>query len=619
MGKFMKKADYHKSVCEALNLLPVSESTGTEPVLEIGLFSIMGTPSALDASLKNRAEECRALAGEMSKSGTSAKDIRQALNRIPFTYDEYLETLKLVPKIRGEYAKIHANSKILSDDFIPPNDVPILQNIHHIDLKEVTNRPELFGMMKDMSKKISDAAFSLSYLHPETVLKFVHDFAPHLYTPDPVGHLNYLAHLDPKFFEKILQVALPVRLQEEDRKRHTYVVGGTGSGKSELLKLMVHNYVTQPDYGATVIIDPHGDLVEEIAKWKEFTGSDQLIYVDPHLHKGSIPTINPLDATDTTAEEREVIAQQIVGVFEQLLKGSAGASLSVNMRTLLLPCLLVLMDDKKDCTLADLQTFLNDDHNSELVALGKKSKRKAIARFFQREFGDKLFTITKQSVRTKLQSLFNTGVFYEMVNGKSTINLKEAIEKKKTILFNLAKGVIGTEASEALGRLIIANLQGIAIRRQNIAPEKRTPVHLFVDECQNYIGESTITILEEARKYKLYLTLAQQIAGRGMSTEVRTVVLNNTNVKFAGRTAEDPRIAKLLGIELTDVQNLKVGDFYCKAGNSPTFLLQADTRVLGNTNAVAAKKWTTTLNSQKQYYRTIEAQLKDADQAIELV
>jgi len=615
----LEEPDYQGKIYEALKLVPPHDIDQQEPVLNLGDFSIVSSEKALEASIKRRIDFCIKVAKELTKIKATDEQFRAATNRIPLTYEQYLLALKSVPKIRNDYAKIEAKSHAFDTVYLAPNDLPPFQIRNYISLPEVSDHKAMWSLIKDTSSKASETAHTLSYLYSENVLKLAYDYGENIHTADDMGYLRYLYNHDTKFYENVLRKTLPALLREEDRKRHTYIVGGTGSGKTELLKLMVHSYVTQSDYGANVVIDPHGDFVEQVSKWQDFKDNDQLIYVDPYLHKGKVPTINPLDATDTTPEEREVIAQQIVGVFEQLLKGSAGASLTVNMRTLLLPCLLVLMDDKKDCTLADLQTFLNNDHNDELVALGRKSKRKAIARFFEREFNDSLFVPTKQSVRTKLQSLFNTGTFYEMVNGKSTINLKQAIEQKKTILFNLAKGIIGNEASEALGRLVIANLQGIAIRRQNIAPEARTPVHLFIDECQNYIGESTITILEEARKYKLYLTLAQQIAGRGMSPEVRGVVLNNTNVKFSGRTAEDPRIAKLLGVELEKVQNLEVGTFFCKTGNSPTFMLYGGKAVLDDSNAMSAEDWRATEQKQAAYYRDVKDELADASKEIDLV
>lgn len=85
----------------------------------------------------------------------------------------------------------------------------------------------------------------------------------------------------------------PVRVAEDQRLRHSYITGQSGSGKSELLKLIVHEYVTRPEYCAVVVLDPHGDLAEEIARWRVFSGRDQLLYVDPYLKYHHAPTINP--------------------------------------------------------------------------------------------------------------------------------------------------------------------------------------------------------------------------------------------------------------------------------------------------------------------------------------
>jgi hypothetical protein len=113
-------------------------------------------------------------------------------------------------------------------------------------------------------------------------------------------------------------------------------------------------------------------------------------------------------------------------------------------------------------------------------------------------------------------------------------------------------------------------------------------------------------ILEEARKYGVSLTLAQQVVGRGMSTEMQTVVLNNTNVKVAGRTPEDDKMAKILGKTQADVQNLNTGQFWMKIGNGHTFLLRGNTDLLGDKIAMSDVYWNTIKIEQLCAYRSFE-------------
>lgn len=572
-----------------------------------------------------------------------AEDKAKFLSRLLLTFDEYLYALKNIDKLKREQAEIsaataqldYAKSTGLYDDLFEARDrmnkhkrasgmderyadrtgqfdsfmsakLYKIQGLEGRDKETVESIKDQVGDLRKMELDTRKKRVMQRYLYDEGTRSFSELYRPIIHTSDWQGYLAYIRSANAKLADNLAAKTLPAALRENDRQRHTYIVGGTGSGKSELMKSLVHAYTTGQVQSAAVIIDPHGDLTRQIAEWREFENSDRLAYLEPRLDETGQQsfTINPLQTDPAmTPQDREVMAQQITGAFEELLKGSGGAALSVNMRAVLMPCLLTLLD-AGDKTLVDLQTFLNDDHNEQLVALGKASPRKAIARFFEREFHDRNFTITKQSLRTKLQSLFNSEIFYNIVNGRTTFDIEQAIEQRKIILFSLSKGLIGNDASEALGRFVLALIQGMALRRQTIAEEQRVPVHVFIDECQNYIGASTVTILEEARKYGVHLTLAQQVAGRGMTPEIRTVVLNNTAIKLVGRTAEDQRMAKLLGLELEDIQQLQVGQFYCRAGSHATCLIAGATDLIGQSNSMGEEQWRKVkANQLTSYYR----------------
>jgi len=428
------------------------------------------------------------------------------------------------------------------------------------------------------------------------------------FSGDVNGYLEHLKTNYPKYYN-MMHRDIPVHVREEDRKRHTYIVGGTGSGKSELIKLLAHNDITRQQ-SAVVVIDPHGDMVQQISKWKYLqndNNAQRLIYIDPFLHTEGTPVLNPFECKGATAQEREVIADQLVNAFEELLKGSAGSSLTLNMRTLLKPCTLVLLD-VGGADLLDLQTFLNDDHNADWVKQGQQSPRRAVASFFNKEFHNDSFRTSKESLRNKLQSLFTSSAFCELVNGKSTLNLEKAINQRNVILFNLSKGRIGQDASEALGRFVIAMLKGIAMRRANLPEQQRVPVHLYIDECQNYIGPSIHTLLTETRKYKLHLTMAQQIAGDGMSSELKQVVFNNSQVNFAGFTKKDSNLPQILNVSIEDLQSLSPGQFYCRIGSNPPVKMQAYDHLQQGGANMGNEAWQALMDQQKnQYYSQFNA------------
>lgn len=345
--------------------------------------------------------------------------------------------------------------------------------------------------------------------------------ASHIATRKPTfqGYFSILQDKGLKisaFFLRRLKILLP----EEDRKRHTYICSKTGSGKSELMKMLVYSYLKNPDYCTTVVIEPHGDLCEEIAKFKENCShvfgssymSHTLVYIDPTLYDDYTPSINPFELTDKSEKNIDVVSQELAGVFDELLKST---NLSLQMETILIPCISVLLR-LKNATVKDLQIFMDDERNGSLVNHGKQSPNEAHREFFQNAFFNKSYSSTKQSIYTKIQSLLNSPGFANFIAKPSTLDLEAELNGKKLILFNLSKGKMGDDSSEASGRFIVAMIQSIIKRRAWEHKSQRVPVHLYIDECQNYVSPSIETSLTELRKYGLHMTLANQFIGQNM-------------------------------------------------------------------------------------------------------
>ncbi len=613
----MTALDYEILACNRLQFAHPENLKPHELYHPVGHFKIGDNEEAINVILDKRISFIRNHMNKAHGLLSNSEIDNTAKEHDLLTYQEYIGTLSNIESIRKQgialdtdikrhEAKATNTRKIFRP--IPDRSWMDKQYYSVTYPKWHNERVRMEKSIEDEHLKVMATSESYHRNYSFPVRSFALQYKKDVHTNDRDGYLNYVWNKSPRLMallERNIQVLLP----EADRLRHSYITGGSGSGKSELIKQLVHSYVKQPDYGAVVVVDPHGDLVSQIAHWQEFEDSDRLAYIDPYLMPHMMPTINPLSLPKgATAQTKEVMAQQIVEVFAQLLKGGAGSDLTINMRTLIMPCLLILLNTKNP-SLADLQRFMDDERNSDLVALGRQSKRPRIREFFEGEksgFMSPNLSRTKQSVSTKLQSLFNVAVFDDLVNGKTSFDLETAINDKKIILFNLSKGRIGDEASEAFGRFIIGSLQSMALRRQDIPAEQRVPVHIFIDECQNYISPATVGILEETRKYGVHLTLAQQVAGRGMSPEIRSVVLNNTNVKFAGRTPEDARMAKIMNVDPEEVKNLEAGEFFCKTGNSPTVKIQGATNLLDDNNSMAAKAWQETIDRQKSHYRNIE-------------
>ena len=352
------------------------------------------------------------------------------------TFEQYMATLRSVDGIRLKIAE--ATQPIPSQrgrSGNPTEDKYVAKVIE----KKTGYNPTADWKKAD---KIIEAQHKLYNQYDEVTLKLAEAYNPHLHTPDRAGYFRFLQGQASDLIEVLQEHILVAPLLGELR-RHAYITGGSGSGKTELLKQLIHAAFHR--YGeAVIVIDPHGDLAEQVAKWEMFETDGRLLYIDPYLSPDHIPPFNPLQVPEgTTMQQKEVIAQQLVNAFEQLLKGSGGDSLTVNMRTVLMPCLLTLID-RPGSTLADLQRFMNDRLNEDLVQVGKTSKRRAIRDFFTYDFQDDTsLRPSKSAISRKLQSLLNTFAFDEMVNSPQTLDLEQAISEGRIILFNLSKGRYG--------------------------------------------------------------------------------------------------------------------------------------------------------------------------------
>ena len=317
-------------------------------------------------------------------------------------------------------------------------------------------------------------------------------YKPHRYDHNFDGWKSYLCDASPFFAEHLLFKEFPVRLPRE-KVLNCYIVAASQSGKTELLKLFAHSIIKQ-GREALICIEPAGDASRQIALWPEC--KDRLIYVDLSLDLSRAPTVNPFEIYGIKAEDtspaaldvKTVVAQQLLTAFQEVLGTGAGAELSKNMRTIILPCLMVLLD-WPGATLRDLRRFMDDTRNADLVAFAQtRHHYEDVPDFFTHDFHSKHYKDTKNAVQAKLQSLFASGKFSRLTCGPSTFMLEKAIEERKIIIFNLAEGSLGELESSAFGRLLVALLQSIAVRRDK--QNKRVPTRVIIDEFHNFTTRS---------------------------------------------------------------------------------------------------------------------------------
>lgn len=295
-----------------------------------------------------------------------------------------------------------------------------------------------------------------------------------------------------------------VKIANEDRFRHFYVIGQTGTGKSSMLKLMIR----QDLYAGKglCVIDPHGELVHDILPMIPRERADDVIVFDPSDQERPMG-INILEAE--TEEERDLIALDAMNIMIKLFGNEIfGPRIQDYFRN---GCLTLMADPLGGCLTDIVRLFTDDEFQQQKVQhvtnpVVKSFWTKQMAQTGQRE---------KQEMIPYFAAKFGQFVTNSMMRNiigqaRSSFDFGQVMQDKKILLMNLSKGEVGDINSELLGMIIVSKMQMAAMRRQRIAKELRSDFFLYIDEFQNYVTDSIESILSEARKYRLGLILAHQ-------------------------------------------------------------------------------------------------------------
>ena len=389
------------------------------------------------------------------------------------------------------------------------------------------------------------------------------------YSPDESGYgkcvrrcARFLPWIGEYFESRTLLIS------ERHRRKHTYITGGSGSGKTEVMKSLIHQYLSQkPRKCSVMVLDPHGDMVREIAQHESVAGRpDNVFYFDATLGAGLLPRFNPLQLAQRDPRAVDCYAQHLTNAFVELL---AENSLTANMRTLVKACLNVLLR-MEGATLNDLLRMVDDRRNADLVNRGKHLPNPSDRDFFVHSFYRSNLDSSKSALAIKLQSLLGNHAFQRVTTQRSTFDIEALLNGNCVLLFNLNKNALGSDGGDALGRFLIATAKAVAFGRARLPESQRPATHLFADEFQNYVGESSQEILTETRKYRLYMTVASQIVGQAMTASFRKILMANTNLKIVGRNTTDSLrvMAQESGVAIDQLQQLTVGEFFVKCMES---------------------------------------------------
>ncbi|MGE5298331.1 MAG: type IV secretory system conjugative DNA transfer family protein [Acidobacteriaceae bacterium] len=338
-----------------------------------------------------------------------------------------------------------------------------------------------------------------------------------------------------------------VCMKEDDRRRHVYIIGRTGTGKSWLMENMAIQDIKSGK--GLCIVDPHGDLVESVLRYVPKERAEDVILFEPADMERPLG-LNMLQVNDPS--EKDFAIQEMIAIFYKLFPPEMiGPMFEHNMRNVM----LTLMEDKEyPGTIADIPRMFTDVDFQKY----KLSKvRDPIVRSFWEKEMAKTSDFHKSEMLGYLISKVGRFVENEMIRNiigqpVSSFDFRKVMDEGKILLINLSKGRTGEVNARLLGLIIVSKLQMAALSRADIPEDQRRDFYLYVDEFQNFVTDSFATILSEARKYRLNLIMAHQFISQlgiekegssSVDSRMRDAVFGNTGTMICFRIGvEDAEI-----------------------------------------------------------------------------
>jgi CxxC-x17-CxxC domain-containing protein len=319
-------------------------------------------------------------------------------------------------------------------------------------------------------------------------------------------------------------------INRKDRRQHMYVIGKTGTGKSVLL----HNMIVQDMVNGEglCVVDPHGELVEDLMKAIPRSRANDVIYFNPadlDHHIG----FNPLELPDP--KYKHLVASGLMGIFTKIWANVWSA----RMEYILNNSILALLDTPGTTLLGVSRLLVDKDYRQRILNNVTDPVIKAFWINEYEEWQDKFRSEAISPIQNKVGQFLSTNLVRNIVGqSKSTIDIFKLMNEGKIFLINVSKGRIGEDNSSLLGAMLITKIQLAAMERVRIPTEERRDFYLYVDEFQNFATDSFAGILSEARKYRLNLILAHQYTGQlitDTSTAVRDAVFGNVGTMITFR------------------------------------------------------------------------------------
>jgi len=319
-------------------------------------------------------------------------------------------------------------------------------------------------------------------------------------------------------------------IKRRDRRQHVYVVGKTGTGKTTMLHNMMVQDIANGE--GLCVVDPHGELVESLLSKIPAERLNDVIYFNPADVDYSIG-FNVLELPDP--KYKHLVASGLMGIFTKIWAGTWSA----RMEYILNNCVLALLDTPGSTLLGITRILVDKEFRQRIISNVKDPVVKSFWVNEYEEWKDQFRNEAIAPIQNKVGQFLSTSIIRNIVGqSKSTIDPFEIMNTGKIFLVNVSKGRIGEDNSALLGAMLITKLQLAAMERVRIPEEDRVDFFLYVDEFQNFATDSFASILSEARKYRLNLTLAHQYIGQlttDTSTLVRDAVFGNVGTMIMFR------------------------------------------------------------------------------------
>ena len=327
----------------------------------------------------------------------------------------------------------------------------------------------------------------------------------------------------------------------EDRLRHLYVIGQTGTGKTTILKNMIIQDIKNGN--GCCFIDPHGSDVQDILSHIPKERIDDVIYFDPSYTARPMG-LNMLEYDPRYPEQKTFVVNELMGIFNKLfdMKTTGGPMFEQYFKN---SAFLAMDDPENHATLLDITRVLSSkEYRDSLLA---KCRNPIVREFWanaERTTGDQSIANFIPYITSKFDNFISNDIMRPVVlQEKSVFNFREIMDNKKILLINLAKGRLGEINANLIGLLLVGKIQMAAMSRVDMYGQKMNDFYLYIDEFQNVTTDSIASILSEARKYHLSLTMAHQYVAQ-LEESIKNAVFGNVGSMIVYRISQED--AKIL-------------------------------------------------------------------------